>query len=161
MLFRSLRIKSVGENIELIFTCRTKDCGEKTKIEFKIDPQLVKDPTHTNKIDLFDDVGVVMKYADVDMLKQIRKLDLTNPDAILDLIADSIDYIYDTESVYQADKQSKKELKQFVESLPREASDKLKHFFQTTPKLQQTVKYTCPKCNANNEYVVEGIESFF
>lgn len=160
-VFSQLRIKSVGENVELTFTCRNKECKEKTNISFKIDPVLIKSPDHTNKIDLFDDVGVVMKYANVGMLKQIKSLDLNDPEAILNLIIDSIEYVYDTESVYYTNKQSKKEMKEFVESLPREASEKIKRFFETIPKLQQVIEYDCPKCGTHNVYTAEGIESFF
>jgi hypothetical protein len=160
-IFTQLRAKSVGENIELIFTCRTKDCGEKTKVSFKIDPKLFKDESHTNKIELFNDVGIVMKYANVSMIKDINKMNLDDPDQILNLIIRSIDYIFDADSVYHTKDQSEKDLKQFVESLPREASEKIKNFFLTTPRLQQKVEYTCPKCSTKNEYTAEGIESFF
>jgi hypothetical protein len=160
-IFTQLRIKSVGEMVDLIFTCKTTDCGEKTKVSFALKPELIKVPEHTNKIELFSDVGVVMRYANVNILKEIQKLDLNNPDQILDLIVDSIEYIYDSESVYKRKDQSKEDMKKFVESLPREASQKIKFFFETTPKLQQKIEYDCPKCQAHNEYVTEGIESFF
>jgi hypothetical protein len=160
-IFTQLRAKSVGENVELLFTCKNKECGEQTKIEFKIDPVLVKPEGHTNKIDLFDDVGVVMKYASVPMLADMRKMDLTNPEQIVKLIAQTIDYIYDSESVYPANEQTEQELITFVEGLPKDAATKIKQFFDTTPKLQQIVEYKCPKCGTDNEYTVEGLESFF
>lgn len=160
-MFTQLRAKSVGENVELLFTCKNKECGEQTKIEFKIDPVLVKPEGHTNKIELFDDVGVVMKYASVPMLADMRKMDLSNPEQIVKLIAQSIDYIYDAESVYPAKEQSEQELIAFVEGLPKDAASKIKVFFDTTPKLQQVVGYTCPKCATENEYTIEGLESFF
>lgn len=160
-VFTELRKKSVGENVELIFTCKNKECGEQTKLEFKIDPVLVKPEGHTNKIDLFDDVGVVMKYASVPMLAEMRKMDMTNPDNIVKMIANTIDYIYDSESVYSAKEQTEEELIKFVETLPKQAALRIKEFFDTTPKLQQKIDFKCPKCSTENEYVVEGLESFF
>jgi hypothetical protein len=160
-IFTQLRAKSVGEMVELLFTCRNIECDEKTKISFKIDPVLVKEEGHTNKIDLFDGVGVVMKYASVNLLHEIAKLDLNNPDEIVKLITKTIDYIYDSESVYPASEQKEEDLIAFVEGLPRSPTEKLKNFFQSPPKLQQRVTYDCPKCSNHNEYDVEGIESFF
>lgn len=160
-MFTQLRAKSVGEEVELIFTCKNEECKEKTKISFKIEPELIKPEGHSNKIDLFDDVGVVMKYANASILKDISQLDMTNPDQILNLIVNCIDYIYDAESVYPAKEQKKQDLIKFVEGLPRAPTDKIRKFFETTPRLQQTIKYDCPKCATHNEYVVEGIDSFF
>lgn len=160
-IFTQLRAKSVGENVELIFTCQNEECKEKTKISFKINPQLVVPEGHTNKLDLFDDVGVVMKYANTSMLKQIQSKDLSDPDTVVKLIAESIDYIYDAESVYQSKDEKIEDLMKFVESLPRNATEKIQKFFLTTPKLQQKVSYDCPKCSHKNTYDVEGIESFF
>jgi hypothetical protein len=159
-IFTQLRIKSVGENVSLMFSCKT-GCGEKTKIDFVIDPKLIKPEGHTPKIDLFEGVGVMMKYANVELLRDISKLDFENPDEILKLIVHSIDYIYDKDSVYHTKDQTEADLIKFVENLPREASLKIKQFFETTPKLQQNVEYDCPKCGTHNVYTVEGIESFF
>lgn len=159
-IFTQLRIKSVGENVSLVFSCKT-GCGENTKIDFTIDPKLIKGEGHTPKIELFDGVGIMMKYANVELLREISKLDLDDPIQILKLIVHSVDYIYDKDSVYHAKDQTEDELIKFVENLPREASLKIKQFFDTTPKLQQTVEYDCPNCGTHNVYTVEGIESFF
>jgi hypothetical protein len=88
-------------------------------------------------------------------------MDLSDPDAIVRMIAKSIDYIYDAESVHHAKDEKFEDLIKFVESLPRNATEKIKKFFETTPKLQQRVEFKCPKCEHANEYDVEGIESFF
>lgn len=160
-IFTQLRTKSVGENVELLFTCSNTECKEQTKISFKIDPKLEIPEGHSCKIDLFDDVGVMMKYANVEMLRDIAKLDLNNPDQIVQLIAKSIDYIYDAESVYPSKEQTEADLVKFIEGLPRTPTEKIRLFFETTPKLQQVVEYDCPACSKHNEYAVEGIESFF
>lgn len=160
-IFTQLRTKSVGENVELLFTCSNEECKEQTKISFKIDPKLEIPEGHSCKIDLFDDVGVMMKYANVEMLKEISNLDLSNPDQIVKLIAKSIEYIYDAESVYPTKEQTEADMIKFVEGLPRTPTEKIRKFFETTPKLQQLVEYDCPACGTHNEYTVEGIESFF
>lgn len=160
-IFTQLRTKSVGENVELLFTCSNDACKEQTKISFKIDPKLDIPEGHSCKIDLFDDVGVMMRYANVEMLREIAKLDLNNPDQIVKLICQSIEYIYDAESVYPTKDQSEEDMIKFVEGLPRTPTEKIRRFFETTPKLQQVVEYDCPSCGEHNKYTVEGIDSFF
>jgi CRISPR/Cas system-associated protein Csm6 len=102
-----------------------------------------------------------MKYPGTDQMNKIAKYDLKNPDDIIDLIVSCIDYIYDDETVYHSKEQSKKELVKFIEELPRSASDKLQQFFETIPKLKQTVQYKCKHCGTESSYDVEGIENFF
>jgi hypothetical protein len=160
-LFCQLRIKSVGEEVSLFFTCKNDECKERTKAAFKINPELVKPEDHSNKIHLYDDVGVVMKYADPILLRKIIKMEETDPIQVLKIIALSIDSIYDKESVYPAKDQSEDELIKFIEALPRNCSDKIKKFFESTPKLMQKIELDCPKCGTKNNYVIEGIENFF
>ena len=160
-LFAIIRSKSVGEEVTLIFTCKNQECKEKTNITFRIDPQLIVPEGHTNKIDLFDDVGVVMKYPNANMMKMIEKVDPKNATEVISLIVKCIDYIYDKESVYHAKEQTEAELTEFIEGLPKNPAENLRKFFATSPKLEQKVEYVCPHCKTENSYTIEGIDSFF
>jgi hypothetical protein len=160
-LFAIIRSKSVGEDVTLIFTCKNQECKQKTNITFRIDPQLIIPEGHTNKIELFDDVGVVMKYPNAELMKQIEKIQPKDAEGVIDLIVKSIDYIYDKESVYHAKEQTEAELIQFVENLPKKPTENIKKFFATSPRLEQKVEYVCPHCKTENEYTIEGIDSFF
>lgn len=160
-VFTQLRCKSIGEEVELVFTCVNEECKQKGNHKFQISPEVVKHPDHTPKIELFDGVGAILKYPGTEQMKKIQKLNFNNPDEVIDLIASCIDYIYDDDQVYHAKDQSKKELAQFVENLPRTASDKIKQFFETMPRLSQTIEYECKHCGNKHEYLVEGIQNFF
>ena len=157
-IFTQLRCKSIGESVELVFTCQNEECGAKTPHSFEIAPTVVTSAEHTNKIQLFDDVGIMMKYPGVGQMKKIQSLNMDNPDQIIEMIAEHVDFVYDDEQTYSS---SKKELIKFIEDLPRSASDKIKQFFDTMPHLSQTVPYTCKECGKSHEYVVEGIQNFF
>ena len=102
-----------------------------------------------------------MKYADPILLRKIIKMEETDPVQVLKIIALSIESIYDKESVYPAKEQTEEELIKFIEALPRSCSDKIKNFFESTPKLMQKISLVCPKCGTNNNYYIEGIENFF
>lgn len=160
-IFTQLRCRSIGEQVELIFTCQNDECKKKEPYTFTIDAKVDKPSNHTNKISLFDNVGIVMKYPGIEQMAKITKNDMSNPDHIIELIASCVDYIYDDETVYHSKEQSKKEMTKFIEDLPRNAADKLRDFFLSIPKLKQDVTYTCKHCGTESLYTIEGIENFF
>ena len=121
-IFLQLRGKSVGESIDLYLPC-DEDHGEnnekaKTKITLDINTINVEvGEGHTNKFELFGDVGVVMKYPTVEVLKQLDGLDENDFDKIFEIIALSIDYIYQGDQLFYASEQKKEELKNEIKSV--------------------------------------------
>lgn len=164
-LFSQIRAKSVGETVEMFFFCDT--CvDEKAKAKVSIDLTNLKvsfDKNHTNKIALFEDVGVIMKYPSIEILKLLEHSDgATNEtDAVFNIIVDSIESIYDSNEMYHAKEQTKEELTKFINHLTTEQFAKIEQFFETMPKLYYDVDYTCPVCNKQHHKVLEGLNSFF
>jgi hypothetical protein len=164
-MFTQIRAKSVGETIELLFSCDT-DHGEqnekaKTKISLDLSAlEVQKNPEHTNKIELFGDVGIVMKYPGINLTKMMGE-GSENLDVVFGIVADSIEYIYQGEEIFYAKEQKKEELLQFLNNLTTEQFLKVQKFFETMPKLSTTVEYTCPICNKHHKKTLEGLQSFF
>jgi len=161
-MFSQIRAKSVGEYSDLVFTCGHCN-NEKNKYTLRLDIsklQVTKNPDHTNKIPLFDNVGVIMKYPNLDILKKIDK-GFDDADNVIDIIIDCIDTIYTDTELFHAKEQTKQELKEFVENLTKEQFDKLESFFATMPKLQHLVEFDCPACGGHNKSMVEGVQNFF
>jgi hypothetical protein len=165
-IFTQIRAKSVGEIVELLFPCDV-DHGEdndKAKIKISIDIsklEVEKPEGHTNKIELFDDVGIVMKYPSMKVLARLEQLDTENIDAIFDVIADCIDIIYQGDDLHYASEQSKEELLQFLGNLTTEQFKNLQTFFTTMPKIRKVVEYDCPICGKHHTAALEGMQSFF
>jgi len=165
-IFTQIRAKSVGEIVELLFPCDI-DHGEdndKAKIKISIDIsklEVEKPEGHTNKIELFDDVGIVMKYPSMKVLARLEQLDTENIDAIFDVIADCIDIIYQGDDLHYASEQSKEELLQFLGNLTTEQFKNLQTFFTTMPKIRKVVEYDCPICGKHHTAALEGMQSFF
>lgn len=163
-IFLQIRGKSVGETVDLIFQC-DEDHGaanDKARVKMTIDLseiEVIKTPEHTNKIPLFNGVGVVLKYPTLEIAEEMS--DLSNIDDIFSLVAESIDYIYDNEEVYFAHEQTKAELLQFLNNLTTEQFLKVQRFFETMPKLSYTVDYKCPICGKEHHKVLEGLANFF
>jgi DNA-directed RNA polymerase subunit M/transcription elongation factor TFIIS len=162
-IFAQLRARSVGEIIDLVFTCA--NCEEEgNTVKLKIDLTTIKvnkPEDHTDTISLFDNVGVKMKYPDVDMIKKLEAIDEVDMNSIFEVIISCIDYIYDDEQMFYAKETPKAEMMQFVENLTSTQFVKLQAFFETMPKIKHEVDFECPACKHKNHSVLEGINSFF
>lgn len=163
-MFLQIRGKSVGETVDLLFSC-DNDHGEqnekaRSKITINVsDIEVVKEKEHTNKIFLFGDVGVVMKYPTMDMAAELVGED--EIENVFDIVANSIDYIFQGENIYYAKETSREEMLQFLNNLTTDQFLKVQKFFDTMPKLSHKVEYTCPVCNKHHQKVLEGLASFF
>ena len=160
-IFLHLRMKSVGEVIDLQIPCQNQECGEliNTTLDLdKIKIEVPGDDARTIKID--DKLGLTLKYPTI---KEAENYDTDNQDSatMLQIITDCIVSIYDEEEVYQAKDHTREELEQFVESIPSGSFNDIVEFFETIPKLSHTLKFKCPKCKHQNEYRLEGLDDFF
>jgi hypothetical protein len=166
-IFLQMRAQSVGEVVELVFGCDL-DHGEdnpKAKVEKQInlfDAKVEFFDGHQSKISLFDNVGVVMKYPNIETLKKLEA-DLSSQeiDQVVGIVADCIDYVYDDEEVYPAKDTKKEELIEFINNLTSEQFNKIRQFFQTMPQLRVYIDYTCPVCGREHKKYMEGLASFF
>ena len=165
-MFTQIRAKSVGEIIELIFPCDIDhgEDNEKARVKVSIDLTTLiveKDPNHNNKINLFGDVGVVMKYPTMDVMKRLENLDTNDLDKVFSVVADSIDYIYQGEEIFYGKEQKHEELLQFLNNLTSEQFVKVQQFFATMPRIKKEIEYTCPVCQKHHRKMLEGMQSFF
>jgi hypothetical protein len=164
-MFLQIRGKSVGETVDLFFMCDTdhgEELNEKAKSKITIqlsEVDVVRPEGHTNKIPLFNKVGVVMKYPTIDGANQIENFD--NVEEIFKLVANSIDMIYDGEDVYYSSETSEEEMMTFLNNLSTEQFLKIQKFFETMPKLSVKVEYKCPVCGKEHRKVLEGLANFF
>lgn len=156
-LFLHIRSKSVGETTEFMLKHDKEGCGHMNKVEVRLDKIVHKtDEGHTDTIQLNDDIGVKMKYPTIESVKTM--MDIT-PENILSVFSDSIEYVYDKETIY--DDFSKEEADQFLENLSKEQFDKITHFFNTMPVSRIEVKYKCENCGDKVETLISGFENFF
>ncbi len=162
-IFTQLRAKSVGETVDLIFPCDVCD-DEKARVKISFDItklKVEKSPEHENKIYLFGDVGVVMKYPTMQVLKKLQNLDTNNLDDLFKIVAECIDYIYQGNELFYGKEQTQEELLDFINNLTSEQFSKIQKFFETMPRLKQEVDYNCPVCGRVHHKVMEGLQSFF
>ena len=158
-IFLNIRAVSVGEIVEMNVTCQDDN---ETQVRYNLnltDVDVIFPEGHSNKIMLTDTTGVVMKYPSMDGFVQGQ---FGNKDFdVIDVIASSIDQIFQEEEVYDESTTTKKEFVQFVESLTNSQLEKIQAFFETSPRLEHTFKVTNPNTGVESEYTLRGLQSFF
>lgn len=161
-LFLQIRCRSVGEIAELIFSCDVcTDEKAKMKVSFDLNKVNVEfDKTHTKRIVLFDEVGVLMKYPTYKTLNKINE-NKTEGEIEFDLILECIDYIFNGNEIHKLEDESPQEVIDFFDGLTKPNFQKIYQFFDTMPKLVQRVKFNCPVCDKTHNKIMEGIEYFF
>ena len=162
-LFLNVRGKSVGETVEVNVTC--PDDGQ-TKVEMEIDIDSIKiqkDSSHSNIIKLDDSLSVQMNYPSLDQFIETN-FDTSNNsqvDESLNVIMSCIKQVYNEEEAWEASNCTKKELRDFVESMNSKQFKQVENFFETMPKLSHKVKVMNPNTKVESEVVIEGLASFF
>jgi hypothetical protein len=168
-LFLRLRAKSVGEKITVglrPYPCVQNEgelCKFSTEVEINLEEVKVKkNDNHTSKIMIDDNVGVKLKYPDIDLITPDgNKEKLSQVDLGMSVIKNCIDMIFTKETVHERDSFTEEELDEFLDSLNSEQFERIKEFFDTIPKLSHTAKYTCKTCGEEKETTIEGLNSFF
>ena len=161
-IFLNIRAKSVGEVSKLKLLCPD---DKKTYADVELDLTEVKvqvDDNHTNKIELTDDMGMIMTYPTIDSFLE-SGIETINANNMLDVIGSCVLQIYENngEKLYQAKDQTKKELTEFIESMNSGQFKKLQSFFDTMPKLKHTIKVKNPKTKKTNDVTLTGLNDFF
>jgi len=162
-LFLNIRGKSVGEVIEVNLYA-PDDGVTSVPVEINIDDiQVNKDENHTNKIQLDDTLMMEMRYPSLDQFID-NNFDVggeVNLEKSFELIAASIETVYNDEEVWSASDCTKKELVAFLEQMNTVQFKKVEKFFETMPKLSHEVTFINPKTKKENTVLLEGLTSFF
>ena len=161
-IFLNIRSKSVGEVSKLKILCPD---DKKTYADVELDLNEVNvqvGEDHTNKIELGNGMGMIMKYPSIDSFKDsgIRDINASN---MLEVISTCILQIYEEEGkkVYDPKDQTKKELTDFIEQLNTKQFKDVQKFFDTMPKLKHEITVKNPKTKIESKITLSGLNDFF
>jgi hypothetical protein len=163
--FINLRAKSVGEVVQSKYRCNNevgdKECGNIMENQLNLtDIKPVREKEISSDIQLTDKVSIKMKYPEFGMVKNTLKIeDITT--ITFNMIASSIESIYDGEQFHYPSEAAEGEMLEFVETMNQQQFEKVEEFFNNLPKLKTNVRMTCSKCGFMHDIPVEGMESFF
>ena len=161
-IFLNIRSKSVGEVSKLKILCPD---DKKTYADVELDLNEVNvqvGEDHTNKIELGNGMGMIMKYPSIDSFKDsgIRGINASN---MLEVISTCILQIFEEEGkkVYDPKDQTKKELTDFIEQLNTKQFKDVQKFFDTMPKLKHEITVKNPKTKIESKITLSGLNDFF
>ena len=161
-IFLQIRSKSVGEVSKLKLLC--PDDG-KTYAEVELNLTEVKvqvGDDHTNKVELGDGKGMIMKYPTLYSFREsgIKDINATN---MLEVISSCIMQVYEEEGkkTYDPKDQTKKELTDFIEQLNTKQFKDVQNFFETMPKLKHEITIKNPKTKKESKITLTGLNDFF
>ena len=161
-IFLNIRSKSVGEVSKLKLLCPD---DKKTYADVEVNLNEVKvqvGDDHTNKIDLGNGMGMIMKYPTIDSFSESGIRDI-NPSNMLEVISTCILQIFEDEGkkVYDTKDQTKKEVTDWIEQLNTKQFKDVQKFFDTMPKLKHEITIKNPKTKVESKIMLNGLNDFF
>jgi len=157
--FLQIRSKSIGEEAKPRVIC--SKCKSENNLKVRLDEFTLKTETkneNTNHIiQLYENIAVVMRYASIHDLS----VDLNPVDAVFDITKKCVESMIVDEQVYTRNDIDPKELSDFIDNLTPIEFEKLTAYFETTPKLNYELQYTCPTCKEKVKVNFKNITDFF
>lgn len=157
-IFLKLRARSVNNIIEVSY----RDLEDEQLYKFSVDLdkiEVTKPENVSNKIQITDDIGIIMKYPSVKLIDNAPE-DGSSTDTLDYLIRGCIDQIYDAENVYIVAEQPVEEVEEFIDSLDVATFEKIRDFFNNIPKMYHKLEY---KNKLGNDRTIElqSLRDFF
>jgi hypothetical protein len=163
--FLNLRARSVGEIVENKYRCDNQvdgsSCGNLMETSLNLLDIKIEDVKENNDvIQLTDTISIKLKYPEFSVIKKLSKLTDVS-DIAFEMIAESVEHIFDGEQFYYAKETTTEEMVEFIEGLNQQQFAKIEDFFANLPKLEKKIEMKCSRCGFEHKLDVEGLESFF
>lgn len=165
MIFITLRSKSVGEMVQLVFHCTNevdgKECNTDTDYALNLEKvKYVFPEGHTDKIMLTDKMGIQLKYP---TLAEEVKFEANDEvfEAILHMLFNYVVCVFDEDNVYRPEEFGEEEFKEFIETLTVDKLNAIQQFFVTSPKVVLEDTTECKACGHEHKIYSEDLLSFF
>jgi len=161
-IFLNIRAKSVGEISSLEVTCPD---DEETKVKIDVDLtkiQVHMDEKHDARIQLTDDIGILMSYPHLGNLAAATSEESSEQlNNLFNMIYDCMYQIWDGEETFDVMDYTLKDKKNFIESLNHEQFAKIQNFFETMPTVKQDIEVENPNTKVKSTITLSGMNSFF
>jgi hypothetical protein len=165
-LFIALRAKSIGETIDVKFTCNNileNDvmCNANFKAQIDIaNVKVIKDDSIPMSIAVGGGITFKMKYPNYETMKIILD-DEHAMNKKIRIIASCIDMIVQKDTIISLKDITPKELIDYIEGLTQGQFKMLEHFVDNLPTFVVTSKNKCGKCGFEHQIDYKDFTSFF
>ena len=159
--FILLTLRSASVDNKISFQIKDPDTDEVVPLEIDISElEVERYDGHTNQVKVNDDYSLFLKYPTIDEFATLAAMD--NDDSMIDyvMLCSCIDKLASDDEVFEFKDYSQEEVDEFMESLTSDVIKQITLFFQTMPRLKNSIKYT----NSNGDektFVIEGMQTFF
>ena len=158
-IFLKLRARSIGEESNLEIKCNK--CEEPNRVSINLAAiEIIKDENHSKKINIGNDLGLVMKYPTPKTMKSLESPDGTVLSAF-EVIEKCVESIYQGEEIHDMEDYTFVEKRQFFDQLTQGQFENIHSFIATMPRLEHDIEFTCSSCNEHNTIHLEGLQNFF
>jgi len=158
-LFLKIRAKSVGDIIQLSIKCPDDD-DTYTDVTIDLDEvEVTIDESHTNIIDITDDIKMIMKYPQMTDIK-LGQANQSEISSVFEVLKKCIVEVRNGDEIINSVDMKPQEISEFIDSLNTEQFENVMQFFNTMPKVRHIVEVTNPKTKVTGEVLLEGLQSF-
>ncbi len=161
-----LNIASVGADKTLTRAC--SDCGEDIKFKVNVSDVGLSTDDWSDVVQFNEELSVKMKSPTLHNAFKLMSLKETSKDgddvafnALIEVLASSIDQVVSGAEVTNASDCQKSELINWVETLPRPYFVAMSEWLRNIPSLQKNISYRCLKCGKQHDTMVQDVMSFF
>lgn len=162
-LFIALRAKSIGENIEMNYTCNNmvngSRCGGVFPVQLDIQNISVTENPINSKVFITDTIGVKFKYPSYSAMKTLPEDDVYQKN--IRMIYACIEYVFDGDKVYSSKDMTFEDFEKFIENFTQEQYGRLEQWTQNFPTFYIEKKQHCPKCGFEHNIKYKDFTNFF
>lgn len=161
-MFAQLRGKSVGETATFRAPC--SKCGEYSEAKVRVDDidlGIEGEIKNDYKIDLAENLSIILKYPSYELLLTKGNTDLTGVDSIFETILMCIDTVLTEDDRIVFKEEPEKECIEFIESLSPTQLKQILEFVNNIPRVSHKVTFECESCSEINTQEIQGLENFF
>ena len=164
-LFIALRAKSIGEKIEMSYTCNNTTPEGRCGGVFQADIDVSKCKISKNEnigldVKVSDKISIRMKYPTYSIMKAIMGNE-TILEKKIRVIMNCVDRILSGDKVYTTKDFSKEELRAFIEDLTQDQYKTLEEFVDNLPSFYIESEAKCRKCGHEHKIKYTDFTSFF
>ena len=157
-LFLKLRSRSVNNKAKVYLT--DNETGEEHNFEVDLEAVDQKiDPEHDPKIKLNDEVSIMLKYPNTDMLDTIAQMN-TETKAFFEVMKYCIDYVLSGNEIIKFSDNKPEEQDEFVQSIDIAGFSKITKFFETMPRMYYEIDYK-NSLGHDRKAVLKNLNDFF
>jgi len=163
-LMLHLRAKSVGESIDMTYTCHNdvegEDCNTKIELSININDIRIKENNKHNSKLIFDGgIGILLRNVPYGEYKKNIENE-TKLNKSIRIRNSCIDSIFDENRVWTRNEFTETELNEFIDNLYTTDYEKIEEFISTMPILEHSTKLKCGKCKHTETITLRGLDDF-